>query len=70
MDRNTIFRLYSLTKPMTAVVAMTLVERGDLDLMAPVGNFLEGFQDQQVLESSGKAFPVTTPPCRCAICLP
>ncbi len=47
--RDTIFRLYSLTKPLTAVAAMTLVERGLLDLLAPVSDFLEGFKDQRVL---------------------
>ena len=48
VSRDSIFRLYSLSKPMTAVAAMTLVERGLLDLVAPVSDFLEGFKDQQV----------------------
>ena len=30
-ERNTIFRLYSMTKPITAVAAMILMERGMLD---------------------------------------
>lgn len=61
VDRDTIFRLYSLTKPMTAVTAMTLVERGELDLMAPVSDFLEGFQNQQVMEPNGKTVPAARP---------
>ena len=32
IERNTIFRLYSMTKPITAVAAMILMERGMLDL--------------------------------------
>lgn len=61
VERNTIFRLYSLTKPMTAVAAMTLVERGQLDIMAPVSDFLEGFRDQHVAVGEGKTVPVKQP---------
>ena len=35
IERNTIFRLYSMTKPITAVAAMILMERGMLDLYEP-----------------------------------
>ncbi|MDD3213892.1 MAG: serine hydrolase [Eubacteriales bacterium] len=59
--RDTIFRLYSLTKPMTAVTAMTLVERGLLDLLAPVSDFLEGFKDQRVAISDSETVPVNRP---------
>ena len=33
LTRETIFRLYSLTKPMTAVAVMMLLEEGRLDLL-------------------------------------
>ena len=59
--RDTIFRLYSLTKPLTAVAAMTLVERGLLDLLAPVSDFLEGFKDQRVALSDSETEPVKRP---------
>ncbi|MCE5344415.1 MAG: beta-lactamase family protein [Eubacteriales bacterium] len=59
--RDSIFRLYSLTKPMTAVAAMTLVERGALDLLAPVSDFLEGFQEQRVAVSDTETEPVKRP---------
>jgi CubicO group peptidase (beta-lactamase class C family) len=59
--RDSIFRLYSLTKPMTAVAAMTLIERGKLDLVAPVHDFLEGFKDQQVAVSDTELEPVKRP---------
>ena len=36
MQRDTICRLYSLTKPVTAAAIMILAERGDLDLRDPV----------------------------------
>ena len=36
MARDTICRMYSMSKPLTSAAAMVLYERGDLDLMAPV----------------------------------
>lgn len=48
----TTFRLYSLAKPMTAVAAARLVERGQLDLQAPVQRYLPDFPD--------KGTPITT----------
>ena len=56
--RDSLFRLFSLTKPMTAVAAMTLVERGALDLLAPVSDFLEGFKEQRVAVSDTETMPV------------
>lgn len=60
-QRDTVFRLYSMTKPITAVTAMTLVERGDLDLCAPVGDYLPGFRDQRIALSDSKTVPVSQP---------
>lgn len=48
IKRDTIFRLYSMTKPVTAVAAMILAEDGTLDLKQPVGDFLPAFRDSQV----------------------
>ena len=39
IKRDTIFRLYSQTKPVTSVAAMILMERGLLDFYAPVSEF-------------------------------
>ncbi len=50
---NTIFRLHSMTKPITAVAVMILYERGQLDLLSPVSDYLEGFKNQKVHTSSG-----------------
>lgn len=46
MSRDTIFRLYSQTKPVTAAAAMILMERGELDLSQPVSDFLPAFAEQ------------------------
>lgn len=48
VQRDTIFRLYSMTKPVTAAAAMLLVERGMLDLGQPVEQILPGFCNQKV----------------------
>ena len=61
ITRDAIFRLYSLSKPMTAVAAMTLIERGKLDLLAPVSDFLEGFDGQQVTVSDTELEPARRP---------
>lgn len=47
MSRDTIFRLYSMTKPVTAAAAMILMERGRLDLYEPVSSFLPAFGDKK-----------------------
>lgn len=48
ITRDTIFRLYSQTKPITGAAAMILVERGLIDLAQPVSDFLPGFKGQRV----------------------
>lgn len=53
MARDTICRLFSQSKPITAAAVMLLVERGEIDLCAPVETFLPGFKNQQVLTESG-----------------
>jgi CubicO group peptidase (beta-lactamase class C family) len=48
MSEDTIFRIYSMTKPLASVAAMMLVEEGRLQLTDPVGKFLPGFDKLQV----------------------
>ena len=60
LKRDSLFRIYSMTKPVTAVAAMILVERGLLDMGAPVSKFLPGFKNQQYYEN-GKLLPVLEP---------
>lgn len=55
-DRDTICRIYSMSKPVTAVAAMILVERGLLDLGQNIGDILPAFQGMQVWEN-GKKVP-------------
>jgi CubicO group peptidase (beta-lactamase class C family) len=48
MTTDTIFRIYSMTKPLASVAAMILVEDGRLQLTDPVGKYLPGFDKMQV----------------------
>lgn len=53
MAPDSIFRCYSMTKPVTAVAVMALAERGLLCLNDPVSMYLPGFCGQQVLTVKG-----------------
>ena len=53
VERDSIFRLYSQSKPITAAAAMILADRGLLDLQTGVDEYLPGFRDQQVLRPDG-----------------
>lgn len=46
IERDTIFRLYSMTKPITAAAVMMLFEDGLLDLEAPVGDYIDTYKNQ------------------------
>ena len=48
MTPDTIFRLYSMSKPITSVAAMMLVEDGRLALEDPVAKYIPAFADVKV----------------------
>lgn len=48
MTRESIFRIYSMTKPITSVAAMILVEEGRLKLSDPISMYLPEFANVQV----------------------
>jgi CubicO group peptidase (beta-lactamase class C family) len=48
MTPDAIFRLYSMTKPITSVAAMMLVEDGTLKLDDPVSKFIPAFAETKV----------------------
>jgi CubicO group peptidase (beta-lactamase class C family) len=49
MQRDTIFRIASMTKPVTVAAAMSLVEEGKLALTDPVAKWLPELSDMRVL---------------------
>lgn len=61
MQRDTIFRIASLTKPMLAAAAMVLVEQGELRLDDPVDDLLPELADRRVLRSLASPLDETVP---------
>ncbi len=56
MRDDTIFRIYSMTKPITSIALMTLFERGLFRLDTPVEHFLPSWRDRRVwIKGSGEA---------------
>jgi len=54
MPKDAIFRIYSMSKPITSVAAMILVEQGKLFLNDPVQKYIPAFADMKVaVEKSG-----------------
>ena len=51
LERNTLFRLYSMTKPVTAAAVMILVERGLIDLNDQIKYIFPTFENMKVLEN-------------------
>lgn len=60
MPANPIFRLYSMSKPVTSAAAMMLIERGKLERNAPVSDYLASFAHQTVWQD-GEEVPVQRP---------
>ncbi|MEV6194094.1 serine hydrolase domain-containing protein [Streptomyces sp. NPDC051920] len=48
VESNTVWRIYSMTKPVTSVAALMLVEEGRLGLDDPVADFLPAFSEPRV----------------------
>lgn len=51
MAVDTIFRIASMTKPITSVAVMMLVQEGDLALDDPIADYLPSFESAEVLET-------------------
>ncbi|KIC22557.1 serine hydrolase domain-containing protein [Leisingera sp. ANG-Vp] len=60
-SRDTLVRFYSMTKPVTSVALMILLERGLLHLDAPVSEFLPEFNGIQALVPGAETIEQTEP---------
>jgi CubicO group peptidase (beta-lactamase class C family) len=58
---DTLWRIYSMTKPVTSVAAMMLYEEGRLELTDPVSKFIPAFKDMRVFTGGSDQRPVTVP---------
>jgi len=54
LELDTLFRIYSMTKPITSVALMMLYEQGLIRLEDPVSRFAPEFKNVRVLESGGR----------------
>jgi len=61
---DSIFRIYSMTKPITSIVLMQLFEEGALLLEDPVEKFLPEFANPTVMVGGNDVSPVTRPAAR------
>ena len=61
MQRDSIFRIASMTKPVTVAAAMTLVDEGKLALSDPVAKWLPELSDMRVLNAPGGPLEKTHP---------
>ena len=52
MAPDTVFRIYSMTKPIASLVALMLMEEGRLLLAHPVSRYLPAFKGQQVYDAA------------------
>jgi len=48
---NSLWRVYSMTKPLTGMAAMILVEQGKLKLDQPISDFIPAFKNMRVLDT-------------------
>jgi len=55
MAADSIFRIASMTKPVTSVAVMMLVQEGDIGLDDPVSDYLPAFEDLKVIENFNAA---------------
>jgi CubicO group peptidase (beta-lactamase class C family) len=62
MQKDSLFRIYSMTKALTSAAALMLCEEGKLSLDDPVGKYLPALADPQVLVTEGQAVPMERQP--------
>src|SRR3954449_5470423 len=61
VERDTRWRIYSMTKPVTSVAAMMLYEEGAFELSDPISRWLPEFAETRVYVAGSALRPVTQP---------
>jgi CubicO group peptidase (beta-lactamase class C family) len=61
VEPDTLWRIYSMTKPITSVAAMMLYEEGAFELSDPVSAFIPAFADARVYAGGSDQRQVTVP---------
>jgi CubicO group peptidase (beta-lactamase class C family) len=62
MTKEAIFRIYSMTKPVIAVAALTLYEQGKFSMLDPISKYLPEFTAMKVAVPAADALPWHTVP--------
>ncbi|MBY8872389.1 beta-lactamase family protein [Micromonospora sp. PLK6-60] len=61
VEADTLWRIYSMTKPLTSVAAMMLWEQGRFELTDPISRWLPEFADVRVFDKGSLLKPYTVP---------
>jgi CubicO group peptidase (beta-lactamase class C family) len=61
VEADTLWRIYSMTKPITSVAAMMLYEEGALSLLDPVAKYIPAFENVRVYQRGSAAAMVSAP---------
>jgi len=61
VETDTLFRIYSMTKPITSVAAMMLYEEGAFELNDPIARFIPAFADTRVYVAGSDLKQITEP---------
>ncbi len=61
LEADTIMRIYSMSKPITSVAAMTLWQQGKFKLDDPVAKFIPAFENTRVLVQQGDSTEFVPP---------
>lgn len=64
MQEDTIFRIYSMTKPITTIAALMLYEEARFRLTDPVSQYIPAFKDVQVIDNTPGSGVKLVPPAR------
>jgi CubicO group peptidase (beta-lactamase class C family) len=57
LTRDTIFRIFSMTKPMTGVAVMMLRDAGKFALDDPIANWIPEFENLRIMDDDGSVQP-------------
>jgi CubicO group peptidase (beta-lactamase class C family) len=61
VETDTIWRIYSMSKPITSVAAMMLYEQGKFELTDPISRWLPEFAEPRIYVGGPASKPVTVP---------
>jgi CubicO group peptidase (beta-lactamase class C family) len=61
VEDDTIWRIYSMTKPVTSVAVMMLYEEGLFDLSSPAGKWIDSLREPRVFSGGTSEAPLTVP---------